>query len=108
MTEVEQLRDENARLRRWLRLSVRERLVEHLLSVARRVDGELVITRPGSQSKLAEAIGTTARESVSRALSQLEREGFIVRRRSRISVETVGMTLAPALEQLPAGWKDPA
>lgn len=94
------------RLRRWLHLDVRSRIVEHLLLVARR-DGDRLVVPGGANSrvKIAQVVGSI-RETVSRILTELERGGLLTSNRRGVAV--VSMDLAPALETLPATWGAPS
>jgi DNA-binding FadR family transcriptional regulator len=90
---------DNARLKRWLRASIADRLVEYLAGLAVERDGALVIVRPPSQSQMAKAIGT-GREQVSRALTKLKRAGHVATRQRLGS--TIGMTVSRELTEMAA------
>lgn len=93
---AETLEQENARLRRWLRLSVRERLVEYLLLMAAARRSRRF--RPPVRSAIAEAIGV-GREAVCREMARLEREGLVQQRRreGHERMEVLSVVLAPGL-----------
>lgn len=74
---IAHLREENERLRRWLDMSVRDRLVEHLIDLAKRLEGKAVIRNPSTQEAMAEIIGAS-REAVSREMSKLRAEGLVI------------------------------
>lgn len=81
------------RIHLWLRLDVRSRVIDYLLSIAKDPSdarGPLTIASPPSQTAIALTIGSS-RESVSRFVAQMEREGLITRRRRGLG--TVGMDL---------------
>lgn len=98
------LETEVARLKRWLHLEVRERVVEYLLLVAVR-DGERLYVPGGhSRTRIAEEVGS-CRETVSRIVSEVEREGLLISNRRGQCV--VSMDLTPELAALPATWGAP-
>jgi hypothetical protein len=71
------LREENERLRRWLKFEVRGRLIEYLVDLAKVVDGKMLIRKVPRHQQIADAI-YSSRETASRELSKLKREGLVV------------------------------
>jgi CRP/FNR family transcriptional regulator len=65
--------------------TLRERVSHHLLDVAMGIDGEGPLIAQITQQELANATGA-ARESVARVLRELETEGLIERKGSRIAL----------------------
>lgn len=93
------LATENARLKRWLRASVADRLVEYLAGLALERDGALVIVQPPTQPQMAKAIGS-CREQVSREIAKLKRAGHVATRERLGS--TIGMTVSRELTEMAA------
>jgi uncharacterized membrane protein len=88
VSEMETLRIENARLRRWLVAPLEERLLDVLTD---RADAGGVV-RSVSVNGLAEAV-YARRESVSRALRDLAARGALEIRRRGTGKNIVGLTL---------------
>lgn len=97
--DCSKLAADNARLNRWLRASVADRLVEYLAGLAVERDGALVIVRPPSQPQMAKVIGC-CREQVSRALTELKSAGHVATRQRLGS--TIGMTVSRELTEMAA------
>jgi CRP/FNR family transcriptional regulator, cyclic AMP receptor protein len=92
---AEQIRSMNDRLSEQISLTARERLCVELLRLARRTaKGRIAVSPPPSHAELAARIGGL-RETVTRLLITLEREGLISRSRSAIALLDV-----PRLEMI--------
>ncbi len=86
MNLADQIRSMNDRFSEQISLTARERLCVELLRLARRtVKDRIAVTPPPSHSEFAARIGGL-RETVTRLLIALEREGLILRSRSAIAL----------------------
>lgn len=99
MDEIEALRAENARLRQWLTLGVRDRIADYLVSLPGgrlEPDGSWRVLRPPTHVELAKAIGS-AREVMSRVTGKMRKGYEIIWGTRVVAGRPVTLYLSPAL-----------